>query len=206
MAIPREPTATSHPDLHALIQRTPLTDREVEGKAISEQFRKSGQGYSAIHSTRPQTIGIPITDSPIGLLAWIYEKLHDWSDHAHYNWTDDEVLTWISIYYFSRPGPAASMRIYYEEVQREDRGSFRVAADYCDVPLGIAHFPRELAMWPKLWHRTMGPIVHESEWDYGGHFPSWERPEAIVKDLREMFGKGGGAEGVVGGGRNGYEK
>lgn len=102
------------------------------------------------------------------------------------------------------PGPAATQRIYYEEQQREDGGSFRQAMKYCDVPLGIAHFPKELTIWPKLWHRTLGPIVHESEWEYGGHFASWERPEAIVKDLREMFGRKGGAEGVVRG-ASGFE-
>ena len=76
--------------------------------------------------------------------------------------------------------------------------------NYLPCPLGIANFPYELSIWPKLWHKTMGPVVHESTWDYGGHFSAWERPEAIVQDLREMFGKGGGAEGVVNN-ASGYE-
>ena len=56
---------------------------------------------------------------------------------------------------------------------------------------------------PKSWGRTLGPVVFESERDRGGHFAAWEQPDAIAGDLREMFGRGGGAEGVVSG-RSGY--
>ena len=73
------------------------------------RFHKEGTGYSAVHSTKPQTIGYSLSDSPVGLLAWIYEKLHDWTDD--YEWRDDEVLTWVSIYWFSTAGPAASLRM-----------------------------------------------------------------------------------------------
>jgi len=54
-----------------------------------------------------------------------------------------------------------------------------------------------LMQFPKLWNKSMGPLVLASEYDSGGHFASWERPDAIVKDLREMFGKEGGAFGCV---------
>jgi hypothetical protein len=73
-----------------------------------------------------------------------------------------------------------------------------------DVFLGTAQFPKELVQFPKLWNKSMGPLVLASEYDYGGHFAAWERPDAIVKDLREMFGKGGGAFGCVEG-KDGYE-
>jgi hypothetical protein len=63
-------------------------------------------------STKPQTLAYALNDSPVALLAWIYEKLHDWTDG--YPWTEDEIFTWISIYQFSRMGPGAAHRIYYE--------------------------------------------------------------------------------------------
>ena len=170
----------------------------------SNDFRDEGRGYSGIHGTKPQTIGYTVTDSPIGLLAWIYEKLHDWSDHENYKWTDDEVLTWISIYQFSRAGPAATQRIYYEEAHRNP-STFDFVSKYIDVPLGISHAPRELAVLPRLWHKTLGPIVFEKQWDKGGHFAAHEQPEMLVADLREMFGKEGGAFGVVKG-CNGYDE
>ena len=71
-----------------------------------------------------------MTDSPVGLLAWIYEKLHDWTDS--YPWTPVEILTWVSVYYFSTPGPAATQRIYYEYEHRKPAPSFLAAQKYID--------------------------------------------------------------------------
>ncbi|ESK84242.1 epoxide hydrolase [Moniliophthora roreri MCA 2997] len=78
----------------------------------SKWFQEKGNGYFREHATQPQTIGYSLTDSPVDLLAWIYEKLVVWTDA--YPWDDDEVLTWISIYWFSRSSAAASVRTYYE--------------------------------------------------------------------------------------------
>jgi len=142
-----------------------------------------------------------MTDSPVGLLAWIYEKLHDWTDS--YAWTDDEVLTWVGIYYFSTAGPAATNNMYYD-FEHRDPPVFAAQQVYVDVPMGVVRFAKDLVLLPKLWTRTLGPIVFESEYESGGHFAAWERPDAIIKDLRTMFGKGGGAYGVVEG-KNGYE-
>jgi hypothetical protein len=61
----------------------------------------------------------------------------------------------------------------------------------------VARFPKELSLPPKLWYQTMRPLVFEKEHESGGHFAAFERPDAIVDDLRTMFGKGGGAFGVV---------
>ena len=71
------------------------------------------------------------------------------------------------------------------------------------MKLGIAYFPQELNQPPRIWGRTLGPVVYESENGSGGHFAAHERPEAIARDLGVMFGKGGGAYGVVEG-RDGY--
>lgn len=197
---PAEPTATSHPELHAKLQTTPLSKEETAGLERTAWFSKEGKGYIKQQSTKPQTIGYSLTDSPVGLLAWIYEKLHDWSDN--YAWTDDEILTWVCIYYFSKAGPAASSNIYYE-IEHKSPGAFAVAQTYIDVPLGIARFPKDLILLPKLWNHTLGLIVLESESKMGGHFAAWECPDAIVHDLSTMFGKGGGAYNVVAGG-SGY--
>jgi len=56
----------------------------------------------------------------VALLAWMYEKLHDWTDA--YPWTEDEILTWVCVYWFSRAGPAASVRLYYEATHAEKHG------------------------------------------------------------------------------------
>jgi pimeloyl-ACP methyl ester carboxylesterase len=200
-AAPAEPTVESHPELHARSKASPLSKAEIAGFGRTEWFSKEGNGYYKEQTTKPQTIGYSLADSPVGLLSWIYEKLHDWSDN--YAWTDDEILTWVCIYYFSKAGPVAYGSIYYE-IEHSQPGAFAAAQAYVDVPLGIARFPKDLVLLPKLWNHTMGPLVFESEYESGGHFAAWERPDAIVKDLRTMFGNDGGAYGTVTG-KNGFE-
>ena len=67
---------------------TPYTPREREGLALYKSFHTQGHGYYAVQSTRPQTLGYSLADSPVGMLAWIYEKLVQWTDS--YPWTDEE--------------------------------------------------------------------------------------------------------------------
>lgn len=69
--------------------------------------------------------------------------------------------------------------------------------------MGLSHFPRELRVLPSVWTRTQGHVVFEKEHSSGGHFGAWERSECLINDLRTMFGKHGGAYGVVRG-RTGY--
>lgn len=200
---PEKPTADKHPELYAQVEAHELTAREKADLAQTKYVGENLMGYYRIQETKPALISLSHTDSPVGLLSWIYDVLHCWSDHAHYDWTDDEILTWVSIYYFSTGGIAASVRIYYEA--RFMQGS--VAAEKGPVvpPFGIAHFPVELSSFPRLWYRTMGNLVHQRDYDQGGHFAAWEQPETLVDDMRAMFGKGGGAAGVVEG-ASGYDE
>jgi hypothetical protein len=125
------------------------------------------------------------------------------------------VLTWVSIYWFSRAGPAASIRIYYETAHAEKSPRFPKTS----VPVGLSFFPKELVHFPRVcvptipssglflcWTnegcessllRAQAKIVFESEHKVGGHFAAYEQPEALVSDLRKMFGKSGPAAGVV---------
>ncbi|KAJ7832086.1 Alpha/Beta hydrolase protein [Mycena olivaceomarginata] len=177
-----------------------LTPKEQEALARNELFLKRGRGYATEQSTQPQTLGYALSDSPVGLLAWIYEKLVNWTDA--YPWDDDEVLTWISVFWFSRAGPAASLRIYFEAGNRNlDQVIGSTSAPV--IPLGISYFPKELLVFPKSWTRKMGNIVFEREHDSGGHFAAYEKPNELVDDLRQMFGKNGPAFGVVSG-KSGY--
>ncbi|KAG6812504.1 hypothetical protein H0H92_002503 [Tricholoma furcatifolium] len=168
--------------------------REYKGIERTQWFQSMGRGYYAEQSTRPQTLGYSLADSPAGLLAWIYEKLVQWTDD--YKWTDDEVLTWISIYYFSRAGPAASIRIYYEAVQAAGGIDLFRQVEKTTTPLGYSYFPKELAIFPKSWTRQPN-LVFEADHDEGGHFAAYEKPDLLVGDLRKMFGRGGGAFQVV---------
>lgn len=185
-----QPSWTSHPVLALQHALTPYTDGDRKGLERGAWFQNEGQGYRILQSTKPQTVGYALTDSPVALLAWLYEKLHDWTDD--YPWTDDEILTWVCIYYFSTAGPAASLRIYYEATHPQ-AGVWKERTQVWipKVKLGLCKTPRELGLVPNTWGRTLGPVVFESDKDKGGHFAAYEVPEEIVKDLRQMFGKRG---------------
>jgi len=146
----------------------PYTPAELEGLRRAQNFEKTGSGYMSIQSTKPQTLGYGLTDSPVGLLAWIYEKLVTWADEGHI-WDDDEgslasvhnrhsiptyhgyeyaVLTWVSIYWFSRAGPAASLRTYYGMSQKENKVMPQPGDPGATIPFGVSFFPGELGRFP----------------------------------------------------------
>lgn len=132
---------------------------------VTQNYWEDGQGYYAIQSTRPQTLAYSLADSPVGLLAWIYEKLITWTDS--YPWTDDEgnvhtqlllkpwksssselsVLTWVCLYWFSRSGPDVSLRIYYEATHSAPVETKE--APYTSIPTGFSYFEKEIVAIPK---------------------------------------------------------
>ncbi|KAH8077024.1 alpha/beta-hydrolase [Cristinia sonorae] len=180
MANAGPPTFWASPLLWLRNLLTPFSPADVKGLQQNKIWAADGRGYAAIQQTRPQTIGCFMADSPMGLLAWIYEKLVTWSDN--YPWTDDEVLTWVSIYWFSRAGPAASARIYYEFFHKS--GSSLAARS--TTPFGVSYFPKELVYTPRLWMRTVGNVVFESEHESGGHFAAYEVPEKLANDVKSL--------------------
>ncbi|KAF8631039.1 hypothetical protein AX15_002647 [Amanita polypyramis BW_CC] len=188
------PKFTARPLLYLSSLFVKFSPAEKAGLERTQWFRRKGYGYYFQQSTQPQTLGYGLADSPVGLLGWIYEKLVNWTDN--YEWDDDEVLTWISIYWFSRAGPAASLRIYYEISESV------LEMEMPTIPLGYSCFPKELVMLPRRWMRTAN-LVFESDHTKGGHFAAYEVPELLVGDLRRMFGKGGPAADVVPG-QSGY--
>ncbi|KAJ6028209.1 hypothetical protein N7540_003785 [Penicillium herquei] len=198
MVVSQPPKWSSSPLLALQHAIQPYTLHEKEGRERSAWFQREGYGYNILQSTKPQTIGTILAESPVSLLAWIYEKLHDWSDD--YPWTDDEILTWVSIYWFSLAGPEASVRIYYEgsHLRSEKDLSYMKLMEYIpDVKIGFMHLPREISVVPRTWAAAMGPVVQQTEHDHGGHFAAWEVPEVIARDLQMMFGKGGSCFGII---------
>ncbi|KAI1794397.1 epoxide hydrolase [Ganoderma leucocontextum] len=201
MPVSSPPTLTQFPLLYIRSMLSLVFDKAAQNRLLlMSRTLASGMGYMRQQSTRPQTLGYGLSDSPVGLLGWIYEKLVAWTDK--YPWADDEVLEWVSIYYFSRAGPAASTRIYYE--MSDGGAQIGRSPGWTSVPLGVSYFPGEIARLPKLWSHTIGKLVFESEHDAGGHFAAFEVPEKLAGDLRKMYGKGGPAQDVVPG-KTGYD-
>jgi pimeloyl-ACP methyl ester carboxylesterase len=147
-------------------------------KAISEE----GSGYLKLQSNRPQTIAYSLIDSPVGQLAWIVENFKEWTDQAAELPEDavdlDQLLTNVSIYWFTGTGASAA-RFLYETAHSTEWGAPGKATQ------GWALF----AAQPFV-RAMMDPgheIEHWSEFDRGGHFPAMEVPDLLVGDVREFF-------------------
>jgi len=143
-------------------------------------------GYNHEHSTKPQTLGYALNDSPLGLAAWIVEKFHRWSDCAgdpNRLFGRDELLTNVMIYWMGA-NITASMRLYYESRERPLRLSrdSRVSA-----PTAVALFPKEIPLPPRPLAERGYNIRRWTEMPRGGHFAAMEQPELLADDIRAFF-------------------
>jgi len=146
------------------------------------RFRLAGSGYSAIQSTRPQTVGYGLTDSPAGQLGWIAEKFGEWTDGGLSAVDRDQMLTNISVYWLTRTA-GSSARLYYEAARSRASGPPAPST----APTGVAVFPEEIAAPVRRLAEQTNNIVHWSEFDRGGHFAAMEEPDLLIGDVREFF-------------------
>ncbi|WP_328991320.1 epoxide hydrolase [Kribbella sp. NBC_01245] len=142
-----------------------------------EWFQSVG-GYNAINSTRPQTVAVGISDSPVGQLAW--NELFNNFGNGTSLVTRDQILTEVSLYWFTNTSAAAG-RYHYEE---SHRGAEPVVNH---ARTGVAVFADDFKTIRTFADRDNSNIVHWSEFPDGGHFASLERPEPLVSDLRTFF-------------------
>ena len=159
-----------------------LDERDQERVERLRRFRQTGSGYGAIQSTRPQTMGYGLTDSPAGQLAWIAEKFGEWTDGGLGAVDRDQMLTNITVYWLTRTA-GSSARLYYEAA-RSGRGGPPARST---APTGVAVFPAEIAAPVRRIAEQSNHIVHWSEFDRGGHFAAMEEPDLLVADVREFF-------------------
>jgi pimeloyl-ACP methyl ester carboxylesterase len=160
-----------------------LSDADLARVERLQTFRRTGRGYGAIQSTRPQTVGYGLTDSPAGQLAWIAEKFGEWTDGGLPGAVDrDQMLTNISVYWLTRTA-GSSARLYYEAARA---GSWGAPAP-SSAPTGVAVFPAEIAAPVRRLAELSNHIVHWTEFDRGGHFAAMEEPDLLVGDVREFF-------------------
>jgi pimeloyl-ACP methyl ester carboxylesterase len=161
-----------------------LTNAEQASLQDLDDRTRTGSGYSAMHSTRPQTIGYALTDSPAGLAAWIGEKLITWTDQAAGGLSRHQLLDNLSLYWFTGTA-ASSARLYWESIDEVTAWFTTATHDTIDVPAGCTVFPAEVPRPSRRWaERRFTNIVHWSEPAEGGHFGAWEQPERFASDLR----------------------
>jgi pimeloyl-ACP methyl ester carboxylesterase len=163
-----------------------LSPAERAWMAEGTAWGASEGAYAALHRTKPQTAAFGLTDSPVGLAAWILEKLRSWSDcHGDIEsvFTRDEILTNITIYWLTGT-IASSMRMY--NANGAIPGS--ELARHVDVPSGYALYPGDtLSPPPTEWVERAANVVHVSRPARGGHFAPFEQPEEYAQELRDFF-------------------
>jgi pimeloyl-ACP methyl ester carboxylesterase len=142
--------------------------------------------YAALHGTKPQTLAFSLSDSPVGLAAWIVEKFRSWSDcggDVESVFSMDALLTDISLYWFSG-SVNASLHMY--KSNRHDPLTFEPGERVIPA-LGMAHFPRELPTPPRSWVERVFDVQRWSTLEKGGHFAAMEQPEVLAEEIRAFF-------------------
>ena len=162
-----------------------LSPTEVQALVDMAGHVQWGMGYSSQQSTRPQTLGYGLTDSPAGQLAWIVEKFWAWTDcagHPEGALSRQQMLDDVSTYWFTASA-ASSARLYWESFTRLQQGLGRV-----ELPTCVTVFPKEIIRPSRRWaEKTYGDLRWFDEVDHGGHFAALEQPELFVEQLRKSF-------------------
>jgi epoxide hydrolase len=165
-------------------QPTPEESRALQG---IKYYADWDSGYSKQQSTRPQTLGYALTDSPSGQAAWILEKFWAWTDcngHPENILTRDELLDNVMLYWVTASA-ASSARLYWESFGPKRRTPHTV-----NVPTGVAVFPKEIVTPVRKWmEASYVNITHWSEMPKGGHFSAFEQPDLFIQEVRDFFRK-----------------
>jgi pimeloyl-ACP methyl ester carboxylesterase len=184
---------TDVPFWHAFQPPHDPTPAEARYLADNQQFIMREGAYAAIQGQRPQTLADSLTDSPVGLCAWLVEKFQRWSDCGDYverRFSKDELLDNVMLYWVTET-IVSSFDPYYDlthagalrwiaEKAKEVAGSSK-------VPAGFALFPKDLSHAPQKWARRFYNVQRWTEMPRGGHFAALEEPELLAAELRTFF-------------------
>ncbi|MCW2242054.1 epoxide hydrolase family protein [Azospirillum canadense] len=161
-----------------------LSDKERAAYDALDTFFKKNRAYSVMMATRPQTIGYALTDSPVGLAAWMYDYNGGEPERllAKDDFLDDVTLYWLT------NSAASAARLYWENGPRGIIvASAQKTADIA-LPVAVTVFPGEIYQAPESWaRRAYRNLVHFHEVDRGGHFAAWEEPDLFSAELRAAF-------------------
>lgn len=167
-------------------QVSEATEWEQRSLASLQFYMDWDSGYSKLQSTRPQTLGYALADSPAGQAAWIYEKFYAWTDNQGQPedaLSIEHMLDNISLYWLTNSA-ASSARLYWESFNTALAGGFN-----SDIPVGVSIFPSEIFRASERWAASLfSGLMYWNELDRGGHFAAFEQPALFVREVRACFG------------------
>ena len=172
------------PDPDTMNDLTEVEQSALEGLAFYSEW---DSGYSKQQSTRPQTLGYGLADSPVGQMAWIIEKFYAWTDcerngtkHPENVISRDALLDNVMFYWLNNSA-TSSARLYWESFHNPNR-------DPIDMPTGCSIFPREIFRSSRRWaQRRFSNLIYWNEPERGGHFAALEQPDLFVEEVRNCF-------------------
>ena len=169
----------------------PMSAAEKTYRERNEAFWQQEYGYKAIQSTKPQTLGYALNDSPAGLAAWILEKWRSWADsggNLDERVSRDFLLTTVTLYWVTQT-ITSSMRDYFDN----DNPRFRIPLgpqEFVEVPTGIAVFANNFVdegTPPREWAERLYNVSRWTPMARGGHFAPVEEPELLARDVVGFF-------------------
>jgi pimeloyl-ACP methyl ester carboxylesterase len=164
-----------------------LTEREQSALQAMTFYNDWDSGYSKQQSTRPQTLGYGLADSPVGQMAWIVEKFYAWTDcekdgvkHPENVLSKDELLDNVMMYWLNNCA-ASSARLYWESFNKAN-------LDPIDMPTGCSMFPKEIFPSSRRWaQKRFSNLIYWNELERGGHFAALELPDIFLQEVRNCF-------------------
>ena len=172
--------AVVSPDMETM---NDLTEFEQQALAGFQFYQEWDSGYSKQQSTRPQTLGYGLTDSPIGQAAWILEKFYQWTDcdgHPENAVSRDELLTNVMFYWLTETA-ASSARLYWDSFGDFNGGEVK-------TPTGVSIYPKEIFKASERWlKKRYTDLRYYNVLDSGGHFAALEKPDLYVNEIRSFF-------------------
>jgi pimeloyl-ACP methyl ester carboxylesterase len=160
-----------------------LSDVEKAAFESVSDFSRKRRAYAVMMGTRPQTVGYGLTDSPVGLAAWMV----DYNDvEPQRLLTRDEMLDDITLYWLTNTA-VSSARLYWENKSAILSAAAQKTAEI-SLPVGVTVFPDEIYRAPRSWtERAYRDLIYFNEVDKGGHFAAWEQPGLFSAELRAAF-------------------
>ena len=179
--------------MHTFQKPNDLSEAEKKYFEEIEHYQRTENAYAMIQGTRPHTLGAGLSDSPVGLAAWILEKFYSMSDcdgHVENRFTKDQLLTNISLYWHTRSVPS-SFTHYFDTLHANAftwiGEKIKEWTGTSSVPAGFALFAKDNSHLPREWAERFFNVQRWTTLPHGGHFTAMEEPKALARELIEFF-------------------